>query len=429
MMGVARPELLAVRRLGTMVDNGTRLSYAQPMSAAPQSMPGDQLLHVNMGPQHPSTHGVLRLELDLDGEIVRRCKPVIGYLHTGMEKTCEMLKYVQVVTITDRMDYLNPLGNNLAYSLAVEKLLGCEIPERAQILRVLLAELTRLNSHLVSIGSGAIDLGVTSVFLYCLRERERILDLFEQLTGQRMMCSFIRPGGLADDADDAWLKQCREFVDVMPKYIDEYDGAVTDNPFFRERVEGVGKLSAKDAIELGVSGPLLRASGIPHDLRKVHPYSGYERFDFKVITHDGGDCFARYWVRLQELRESVKICDQALKLLAKVKGPVKTSDRKVMPPPKSELGTSMEAVIHHFKLWTEGMKPDQGVAYVPVESPRGELGFFVVSDGTGKPMRVRARTPSFCNLQAIERMAVGGLVADLVVVIASIDPVMGDVDR
>lgn len=399
------------------------------MSAQPETRTDEHLLHVNMGPQHPSTHGVLRLELDLDGEIVRRCKPVIGYLHTGMEKTCENLKYVQAVTITDRMDYLNPLGNNLAYSLAVEKIIGCEIPERAQILRVLLAELTRMNSHLVSIGSGAIDLGVTSVFLYCLREREKILDLFEILTGQRMMCSFIRPGGLADDADDDWLKKTRVFIDSMPGYIDEYEDAVTENPFFKERTIGVGILKADDAIAMGVSGPLLKAAGVAHDIRKSNPYSGYEKFQFKVCTDDGADCYARYKVRVAELRQSTDLCDQALRMLKDIKGPVKTKDRKVMPPPKEELAKSMEAVIHHFKLWTEGMRPPVGQAYVPVESPRGELGFLVASDGSGKPLRVRARTPSFCNLQAISKMAVGGLIADLVAIIASIDPVMGDVDR
>ncbi len=399
------------------------------MSAQPDDNDGEHLLHVNMGPQHPSTHGVLRLELDLDGEIVRKIKPVIGYLHTGMEKTCEQLKYVQGVTITDRMDYLNPLGNNLAYSLSVEKLLQCEIPERAQILRVLLAELTRINSHLVSIGSGAIDIGVTSVFLYCLREREKVLDLFELLTGQRMMCSFIRPGGLADDADDDWLKQCRVFIDSMPGYIDEYEDAVTENPFFKERTVGIGILKADDAIKMGVSGPLLKAAGVAHDIRKAHPYSGYEKFKFEVVTDNGADCYGRYKVRIGELRQSVDLCDQALRMLKDIKGPVKTSDRKVMPPPKEELAKSMEAVIHHFKLWTEGMRPPAGQAYVPVESPRGELGFLVVSDGSGKPVRVRARTPSFCNLQAISKMAVGGLIADLVVIIASIDPVMGDVDR
>jgi NADH-quinone oxidoreductase subunit D len=402
---------------------------AQPQSVLVTAESGEQLLRVNMGPQHPSTHGVLRLELDLDGEIVRRCKPIIGYLHTGMEKTCETLKYVQCVTVTDRMDYLNPLGNNLAFSLAVEKLLQCEIPERAQILRVLLAELTRLNSHLVSIGSGAIDLGVTSVFLYCLREREKILDLFELLTGQRMMCSFIRPGGLAGDADDEWLKKCRLLIDAMPGHIDEYEDCVTDNPFFKERTVGVGMLKADEAIRWGVSGPLLRAAGVAHDLRKAHPYSGYEKFEFKVCTDPSGDSYGRYKVRVAEMRESVRICDQALRMLQEVRGPVKTKDRKVMPPPREELGTSMEAVIHHFKLWTEGMKPPKGQAWSSVESPRGELGFMIASDGSGKPLRVRARTPSFCNLQAIEHMAKGGLIADLVVVIATIDPVMGDVDR
>lgn len=388
-----------------------------------------QLLHVNMGPQHPSTHGVLRLELDLDGEIVRRVQPVIGYLHTGMEKTCEARTWLQAVTITDRMDYLNPLGNNLAFALSVEKLFGCEIPERAQILRVLLAELTRINSHLISIGSGSIDLGVTSVFLYCLREREKVLDLFETLTGQRMMSSFIRPGGLADDASDEWVQQCRAFLEEMPGHIDEYEEIVTDNPFFRERTIGIGILKGEDAIRLGVSGPLLRAAGVPHDLRKANPYTGYERFDFNVVTDDGADCYGRYKVRIGELREAVKICGQAAKLLDKVKGPVKTADRKIMPPPREELAKSMEAVIHHFKLWTEGMRPPAGQAYVGVESPRGELGFLVASDGTGKPLRIHERAPSFCNLQAIHQMSVGHLVADLVAIIASIDPVMGEVDR
>ena len=340
-----------------------------------------------------------------------------------------MMTYVQAVTVTDRMDYLNPLGNNLAYSLAVEKLLQCEIPERAVILRVLLAELTRINSHLVSIGSGAIDLGVTSVFLYCLREREAVLDLFEWLTGQRMMSSFIRPGGLAADANDEWLRMCSVFLKSMPGHLDEYEDCVTENPFFKERTVGVGILKADDAIRLGVSGPLLRAAGVPHDLRKTNPYSGYEKFSFKVCTDSGGDCYARYKVRMAELRESVYICEQAVSMLKDIKGPVQTSDRKVMPPPKAELATSMEAVIHHFKLWTEGMKPPAGQAYGFAESPRGELGFLVVSDGSGKPVRVRARTPSFANLQSISHMAVGGLIADLVVIIASIDPVMGDVDR
>ena len=304
-----------------------------------------------------------------------------------------------------------------------------EITERAQILRVLLAELTRINSHLVSIGSGSIDLGVTSVFLYCLREREAVLDLFEQLTGQRMMTSFIRPGGLLSDADDAWLKKCRVFVDSMPGHINEYEDIVTENPFFKERTIGIGMLKADDAIRLGVTGPLLKAAGVAHDLRKTNPYSGYEKFDFKVVTDTGADCYARYKVRVGELRESVRICDQALRMLNDIRGPVQTKDRKVMPPPKSELAQSMEALIHHFKLWTEGMRPPVGQSYVGVESPRGELGFMIASDGSGKPLRMRARTPSFCNLQAIEHMSKGQTVADLVAIIATIDPVMGDVDR
>ncbi len=397
------------------------------MSALAENRPST--LKVNMGPQHPSTHGVLRLELELDGETVISCQPVIGYLHTGMEKTMEHKTYVQAVTVTDRLDYLNPLGNNLAYALAVERLLGCEIPERAQLARVLLAELTRLGSHLVSIGSGSIDLGVTSVFLYCLREREGILDLFEELTGARMMTSFIRPGGLAHDFDDTWLAHCSAFLEEMPRRIDDYEAIVTDNPFFKDRTIGIGPLSAADAIRLGVSGPLLRAAGVAHDLRRSNPYSGYERFDFDVVVETAGDCYARYLVRVREMRECVRICRQAIALLATVKGPVKTSDRKVSPPPREELAKSMEALIHHFKLWTEGMRPPAGEAYVAVESPRGELGFLVVSDGSGRPVRVRVRAPSFNNLWAIERMAMGQSVADLVAIIASIDPVLGEVDR
>jgi len=385
------------------------------------------LLRINMGPQHPSTHGVLRLELDLDGEIVARCRPVIGYLHTGIEKTAENLTYLQAVTVTDRMDYLNPLGNNLAYALSVEKLFNCEIPERAVIARVLLAELTRINSHLVWIGTSALDLGAQSVFLYAMREREVLLDLFEEMSGARMMTSFIRPGGLAGDLTPAWIAGTRKFLDSLPGNIDDYESLLTDNPLFKERMIGVGVLRAEDAIGLGVSGPMLRASGVDHDLRKAHPYSGYERFDFKVPVASNGDCYDRYLVRVAEMRESIKICLQALDMLPE--GPVRTSDRKVMPPPRSEFQGSMEALIHHFKLYTEGMKPPAGEAYVPVEAPRGELGFYIVSDGSGKPVRVHERAPSFSNLQALPLMAEGGLVADLIAIIASVDPIMGEVDR
>ena len=384
-------------------------------------------LKINMGPQHPATHGVLRLELELDRETVIRCRPVIGYLHTGIEKTCESKTYVQALTLTDRLDYLNPLGNNLAYCLAVEALFQCEIPERAQIGRVLLAELTRIQSHLVCVGSGGMDLGVTSLFLYALRAREQILDLFESLTGQRMMTSFIRPGGLATDMPEAWLERTSAFLKSMPAQLDDIESMATDNPFFKQRTKGIGIVSAHDLMELAVTGPLLRAAGVAHDLRVTNPYSGYERFDVKVCTATDGDCYSRYRVRVAEMRHSIELCQQAIAQMPK--GPVKTSDRKIMPPPKEELAQSMESLIHHFKLWTEGMKPPKGEAYVGVESPRGELGFYIVSDGSGKPQRVRERAPSFAAVQAMSKMMEGASVADAVAIIASVDPIMGEVDR
>jgi NADH-quinone oxidoreductase subunit D len=392
-----------------------------------QGRSGHELLHVNMGPQHPSTHGVLRLELTLDGEVVVQCRPVIGYLHTGIEKTFEAKTYVQGVVLTDRMDYLNPLGNNLAYSLSVEQLVKCDIPPRATVLRVLLAELTRLASHLMFVGSIAIDLGATSPFLYCWRERETILTFFEAISGARMMTSFIRPGGLMRDVEPAALEGMATFIDEMPGYIDGYEELLTGNPIFRERTVGVGVLKAADALELAVTGPSLRASGVAHDLRKTNPYCGYDGYDFAVPTGQVGDCFDRYLVRVAEMRESVKICRQAIDRLPD--GPVRTDDRKVMPPPREELARSMEAVIHHFKLWTEGIRPPAGEAYVGCESPRGEIGYYVVSDGSGRPVRVHLRAPSFANLQALPTIIEGGAVADIVACIASLDPIMGDVDR
>ncbi len=384
-------------------------------------------LKINMGPQHPATHGVLRLELELDRETVIRCRPVIGYLHTGIEKTCESKTYVQALTLTDRLDYLNPLGNNLAFCLAVEALFQCEIPERAQIGRVLLAELTRLQSHLVCVGSGGMDLGVTSLFLYALRAREQILDLFESLTGQRMMTSFIRPGGLATDMPEEWLERTYAVLEGMPAQLDDLESMATDNPFFKQRTQGIGIVSAHDLMELAVTGPLLRAAGVAHDLRVTNPYSGYERFDVKVCTATDGDCYSRYKVRVAEMRHSIELCKQAIERMPG--GPVKTSDRKIMPPPKEELAQSMESLIHHFKLWTEGMKPPKGEAYVGVESPRGELGFYIVSDGSGKPQRVRERAPSFAAVQAMSKMMEGASIADAVAIIASVDPIMGEVDR
>ena len=386
-----------------------------------------ELLTVNMGPQHPSTHGVLRLELVLDGEVVVHCRPVIGYLHTGIEKTFEAKTYVQGVVLTDRMDYLNPLGNNLAYSLSVEALIGCEIPARATVLRVLLAELTRLASHLMFIGSIALDLGASSPFLYVWREREKILDFFEGMSGARMMTSFIRPGGLARDIPPDIIASMSTFVDAMPGYIDSYEELLTGNPIFRERTEGVGVLPPEDALALACTGPVLRGSGVALDIRKTNPYCGYEQYDFAVPTGTVGDCYDRYLVRVAEMRESVKICRQALDRLPD--GAVQTSDRKVMPPPKAELAKSMEAVIHHFKLWTEGIRPPAGEAYIGLESPRGEIGFYVVSDGSGRPIRVHERGPSFANLQALPRIVEGGAVADVVACIASMDPIMGEVDR
>ena len=386
-----------------------------------------ELLTVNMGPQHPSTHGVLRLELTLDGEVVVHCRPVIGYLHTGIEKTFEAKSYLQGVVLTDRMDYLNSLGNNLAYALSVEKLCACEIPERATVMRVLLAELTRLSSHLMFVGSLALDLGASSPFLYCFREREKILDFFEGISGARMMTSFIRPGGLMHDVEPAMFEGIANFVDAMPGYIDSYEELLTGNPIFRERTEGIGLLPADDALALGVSGPALRGSGVALDIRKSNPYCGYDTYDFEVPTGRVGDCYDRYLVRVAEMRQSVKICRQALDRMPT--GSVHTSDRKVMPPPKEELAKSMEAVIHHFKLWTEGIRPSVGEAYVGVESPRGELGFYVVSDGSGRPVRVHERAPSFANLQALPTIIEGGVVADVVACIASLDPILGEVDR
>ena len=387
----------------------------------------DDAMTINMGPQHPSTHGVLRLVLDLEGEEVVRCTPVIGYLHTGFEKTYEAKTYLQAVVLTDRMDYLAPLSNNLCYSLAVETLLGVEVPERATVIRVLLAELTRINNHLVWLGTQALDLGAMSVFLYCFREREVLLDLFEMMSGARMMTSFIRPGGLMADLPPGWLEVCDRFLREFPEHIEEYESLLTDNEIFRERTIGVGRISPEDAMRLELTGPGLRACGIPFDLRKLEPYCGYETYDFDVPVRTGSDVYDRYLVRIAEMRESTKIARQAMERLPA--GPVMTADRKVALPPREELAVSMEALIHHFKLVSEGFKPPEGEVYFCIESPKGEIGFYIVSDGTGGPYRVRVRPPSFVNLQSLPIMSEGGLVADLVAVIGSLDPVLGEVDR
>jgi len=387
----------------------------------------EQNLILNMGPQHPSTHGVLRLVLELDGETVVNCKPVIGYLHTGFEKMFEQKTYWQGVTYTDRMDYLAPMSNNLGYSLAVEKLLEVEIPPRATVARVVLAELTRLASHLVWLGTQAMDMGAMSVFLYCFRERERILDIFEACSGQRMMTSYIRPGGLAYDLPNGFAEEVKAIVDVMPARIDEYEALLTKNKIWRDRTVGVGVLKLEDAISLGVTGPNLRASGGTLDVRRDFPYCGYEEYDFQVVVGERGDIYERYVVRIREMRESLKIILQGLKRLPG--GPHVTTDRKVAFPPRSELATSMEALIHHFKLATEGIRVPAGEVYSVIESPRGELGVYLVADGSAKAYRLHVRAPSFATLQALPLIAKGGLVADLVAMIGSLDPVLGEVDR
>ena len=389
--------------------------------------PGDHTMILNMGPQHPSTHGVLRLVLEIDGETVLSCAPDIGYLHTGIEKTCEAKFYQQVVPLTDRVDYLSPMSNNLCYCLAVEKLIGMEIPERAQFLRVMLNELTRLNSHLVWLGTHAMDVGALTMFLYCFREREEVLRIFENVSGQRMMTSYFRVGGLSLEPPLDFYDQVRAFLKIMPERIDQYQNLLSGNPIWVNRTKGVGHLSAADAIALGVTGPPLRASGVDWDLRRDMPYSGYEKFDFKVPVSQDGDVWARYVVRIEEMRESVKICQQALDGLPE--GRIKADAPKVVLPDREQMKTQMESLIYHFKIVTEGFNVPAGEVYQAIESPRGEMGYYVVSDGTSKPYRVHMRNPSFATLQALETMCKGRLLADVVAVIGSIDIVLGEIDR
>ncbi len=382
---------------------------------------------LNMGPQHPSTHGVLRLILDLEGETIRRADADIGYLHTGIEKQCEALTYQQAVTLTDRVDYLANLSNNLCYALAVERLLGLEIPPMAQWMRVLLTELTRINSHLVWLGTQALDIGAMSVFLYCFREREDILRIFEMFSGQRMMTSYIRIGGLALEPPRGWDKAVAKFILAFPSKIDEYEDLLTKNPIWLRRTQEVGHLSLEDLLDLGVTGPMLRASGLAWDIRKAEPYSGYEQFDFEVPTRTEGDVYARYLVRLDEMRQSARIVIQAMEGMPE--GPWVADAPKVVLPDREKMKTQMEALIYHFKIVTEGFQVPEGDVYQVVESPRGELGYYVVSNGTGKPYRVWMRTPSFGNLQSLGKMVEGRLVADVIASMGSLDFVLGDVDR
>ena len=391
-----------------------------------RALTGETML-LNMGPQHPSTHGVLRLLLELDGEIIVNAIPDIGYLHTGIEKNMEAKTYIKAEVMTDRLDYMNTTGNNLAYCMAVEKLVGLDVPERAQAIRVILTELQRIASHLVWVGTFGLDLAAMSMFLYAFREREQILDILELCSGQRMMTTFIRPGGLWRDVPVEFEKAVRDFIKIFPKRVDEYEALLTKNPILQDRLVGIGKLDAATALQHGVTGPMLRASGVNWDLRKARPYMGYEQYDFNVPALTEGDTYARYLVRVQEFRESLKIVEQALNKLPK--GPVQSENRKFVPPPRSEIGVSMEALIHHFKLWTEGFPAPTASIYSAIESPRGELGVYLEGDGGPKPHRVHWRTPSFDNLSVLPKIVKGHLVADLVAILASTDIVLGDIDR
>jgi NADH-quinone oxidoreductase subunit D len=383
---------------------------------------------LNMGPQHPSTHGVLRIVLELDGETVVKAVPDLGYLHTGIEKSCEDKTYSQAITLTDRMDYLNPLGNNLVYCLAVEKLLGLEVPKRAQYIRVLLVELQRISSHLVWLGTHAIDMGAMSVFLYCFREREEILKIFEFVSGQRMMTSYIRIGGLALEPPTGWIDRVEKFLKMMPGRIDDYESLLTGNRIWLGRLKGVGVISAEDAVAYSVTGPTLRAAGLAYDNRKVFPYSSYDEFEFDIPTSNDSDCFARYMVRVAEMRESLKIIRQAIDKIP-AEGPIRSEAPGIIPPAREKMKTEMEALIYHFKIFTEGFSPPAGEAFVTVESPRGELGCFIASDGSPKPLRCHFRSPSYINLQALPKLVEGQLISDVIACIGTIDIVLGEVDR
>ena len=387
---------------------------------------GDTMI-VNMGPQHPSTHGVLRVMLELEGETVLQAKPIIGYLHTGMEKTGEELTYVQGATNVTRMDYASPIANELVFSMAVERLLDIDVPPRAIWIRMLMAELSRMASHLLFQATNGMDLGALSMMLYGWREREEVLRLMEAVTGLRMNHNYVRPGGVAADLPDGFEDDVPGVLDLVERGIAQYDDLLTQNPIWLERTVGVGTITREDAIALGASGPILRSTGFPWDLRKTQPYLAYDQVDFDVIYTENGDCFDRYRIRLYEILESIKIVRQCIEKMPE--GDYRIQDRKVTPPPRARIDESMEALIHHFKLFTEGFKVPAGETYVAVESPRGEIGCYLVSDGTGKPCRLHVRGPSFYNLQSAGPMAEGSLVADAVAIVSSVDPIMGEVDR
>ncbi len=422
---------LSARELMREVGAVLRMSEAEvaKLGDLPVDPSEDQTMIINMGPQHPSTHGVLRLMLELQGETVLRCKPIIGYLHTGMEKTAESLTYMQGGTNVTRMDYVSPLNNELVFSMATEKLLGIEheIPERAVWMRMLLSELNRMSSHLLFLATNGMDLGAVSMMIYGWREREEVLRFFQKVTGLRMNHNFIRPGGVAADLPEGWRDDVLRLLELIPPRLQEYDVLMTGQPIWRERLQGVGVITAQEAIALGATGPTLRGSGVAWDLRRGQPYLHYDEVEFDVIVGSYGDAFDRYSIRLNEVRESIRIVHQILDRIPG--GDYRIQNKKVTPPPRARIDESMEALIHHFKLFTEGFKVPEGEVYVAIESPRGEIGCYIASDGSATPYRLHVRAPSFVNIQCLPHMMRGGLIADAVAIISSIDPVLGEVDR
>jgi NADH-quinone oxidoreductase subunit D len=402
------------------------------MSITPEQMeilPGaaEGTMIINMGPQHPSTHGVLRLVVELDGETIVNVVPHIGYLHTGIEKTCEYEQYQKCIPLVERMDYLSAMNNSLAFVLSVEKLLDIEVPPRGVWMRMIFSELQRIASHLVWLGTHALDIGAMTPFFYCFRERERILDMFEHLSGVRMFPSWIQVGGWRADMPEGLLEKIAAFVEDFPSKVDDYEGLLRENPIWVERTRNIGIITVDECIALGINGPILRGSGYAYDIRKANPYLYYDQVEFDIPTGTVGDVYDRFLVRLEEMRQATRILKQCLERIPE--GPVSSSDRKVVPPPREELDNSMESLIHHFKLWTEGFRPPEGEAYVPIEGPKGEIGYYVVSDGSNHPWRVKTRPPCFINLQALPLMSKGHMIADIVAIIGSIDIVLGEIDR
>jgi len=404
-----------------------RMSETEAEERASVVDPDDERMIINMGPQHPSTHGVLRVTMELQGETVLRSKPVIGYLHTGMEKTAEDLTFLQGPTNVTRMDYAAPLFTELTFSLAVETLLEVEIPDRATWIRMLMCELNRMSSHLLFLATNGMDLGAVGMMIYGWREREEVLRFFEKVTGLRMNHNYIRPGGVAADLPDGWREDLHNILQVLPERLEQFDVLMTGQPIWRERTQGIGVITTEEALALGATGPILRSTGFAWDLRRAMPYLAYDQVDFDIVVGTYGDTFDRYAIRLNEIRESMRIVEQCIEMMPE--GPYRTEDRKVTPPPRARIDESMEALIHHFKIFTEGFKVPSGEVYTSVESPRGELGCYLISDGGPKPQRMHIRAPSFVNLQTLPHMMHGGLLADAIAVISSIDPIMGEVDR